>query len=104
MPGSLVPALISKPGPGWREPGQGEHRQEDVGVPGSPGPDPGSDPARPRPWPTGSTLPASRITVAIGSRSREDREPLLRSGSTGASAALLRPLLPGLGPFRPRLP
>ncbi len=40
MPGSLVPApLFWGLGPAGREPGQDEHGQADVGVPGSPGAD-----------------------------------------------------------------
>jgi pimeloyl-ACP methyl ester carboxylesterase len=42
--------------------------------------------------------------VAKGSRSPQDREPLLSSGSTGANAALLRPRLPPPGLSQPRLP
>ena len=39
MPGSLVPTPFYRGGPAGREPGQGEHGQGDVGVPGPPGAD-----------------------------------------------------------------
>lgn len=39
MRGSLVPIPFYRLGPAGRQPGQGEHGQGDVGVPGQPGPD-----------------------------------------------------------------
>jgi|SRR5450755_744109 hypothetical protein len=39
MPGSPVPVPLLRRGLCWREPGQGEHGQGDVGVPGTPGAD-----------------------------------------------------------------
>jgi len=39
MPGSLMPTPFYRHGPAGRQPGQGEHGQGDVGIPGPPGAD-----------------------------------------------------------------